>query len=79
MQYAFLYGYADNAPNNDDDSAIDIDWAIDSNGKKVQLPAIDFVKVYNGLSQEAGWLGETSTEIMGAKDLHLLGENIPTR
>lgn len=79
VQYAFLYGYADNAPNNDDDSAIDIDWAIDSKGNKVQLPAIDFVKVYNGLNQEAGWLGETSTEIMGAKDLHLLGENIPTR
>ncbi len=79
VQYAFLYGYADNAPNNDDDSAIDIDWAIDSNGSKVKLPAIDFVKVYNGLNQQAGWLGETSTEIMGATDLHLLGENIPTR
>ncbi|CAM3541035.1 cell surface protein [Flavobacterium chungbukense] len=79
VQYAFLYGYADNAPNNDDDSAIDIDWAIDSKGNKVQLPAIDFVKVYNGLNQQAGWLGETSTEIMGATDLHLLGENIPTR
>lgn len=79
VQYAFLYGYADNAPNNDDDSAIDIDWAIDSTGKKIQLPAIDFVKVYNGLNQQAGWLGETSTEIMGATDLHLSGENIPTR
>lgn len=79
VQYAFLYGYADNAPNNDDDSGIDIDWAIDKNGNKIQLPGIDFVKVYNGLNQQAGWLGETSTEIMGANDLHLLGENIPTR
>ncbi|PWB27339.1 PKD domain-containing protein [Flavobacterium sp. HTF] len=79
VQYAFLYGYADNAPNNDDDSAIDIDWATDSSGKKIQLPAIDFVKVYNGLNQQAGWLGETSTEIMGATDLHLSGEIIPTR
>ncbi|OXA74032.1 hypothetical protein B0A67_01400 [Flavobacterium aquidurense] len=79
VQYAFLYGYADNAPNNDDDSAIDIDWAIDKNGDKIRLPGIDFVKVYNGLNQQAGWLGETSTEIMGATDLHLLGENIPTR
>ena len=79
VQYAFLYGYADNAPNNDDDSAIDIDWAIDKNGNKIHLPGIDFVKVYNGLNQQAGWLGETSTEIMGATDLHLLGENIPTR
>ncbi|ALM50665.1 hypothetical protein AMR72_02650 [Flavobacterium psychrophilum] len=79
VQYAFLYGYADNAPNNDDDSAIDIDWAIDSKGNRVHLPGVDFVKVYNGLNQQAGWLGETSTEIMGATDLHLLGENIPTR
>ncbi|WP_281233177.1 cell surface protein [Flavobacterium gelatinilyticum] len=79
VQYAFLYGYADNAPNSDDDSAIDIDWAIDKDGNKVKLPAVDFVKVYNGLNQQAGWLGETSTEIMGAVDLHLLGENIPTR
>lgn len=79
VQYAFLYGYADNAPNNDDDSAIDIDWAIDSKGNRVHLPGVDFVKVYNGLNQQAGWLGETSTEIMGATDLHLLGEHIPTR
>ncbi|MFW0735859.1 cell surface protein [Flavobacterium sp. T12S277] len=79
VQYAFLYGYADNAPNGDDDSAIDINWAIDKNGNKVMLPGIDFVKVYNGLNQQAGWLGETSTEIMGATDLHLSGESISTR
>lgn len=79
VQYAFLYGYADNAPNGDDDAAIDIDWAIDKNGNKIHLPGINFVKVYNGLNQQAGWLGETSTEIMGATDLHLLKENIPTR
>lgn len=79
VQYAFLYGYADNAPNNDDDSGIDINWAVDEKGNKVVLPGIDFVKVYNGLNQQAGWLGETSTEIMGATDLHLSGESIPTR
>jgi len=79
VQYAFLYGYADNAPNTDNDSGIDIDWAIDKNGNRLQLPGINFVKVYNGLNQQAGWLGETSTEIMGATDLHLSGENIPTR
>lgn len=79
VQYAFAYGYADNAPNTDDESAIDIDWAIDSKGNKVNLPGIDFVKVYNGLNQQCGWLGETSTEIMGATDLHLKGESIATR
>lgn len=79
VQYAFAYGYADNAPNDDDESAIDIDWAIDAKGNKVHLPGIDFVKVYNGLNQQCGWLGETSTEVMGAIDLHLKGINIPTR
>ncbi len=79
VQYAFAYGYADNAPNTDIESAIDIDWAIDSNGNKVHLPGVDFIKVYNGLNQQCGWLGETSTEIMGATDLHLKGEDIPTR
>ncbi len=74
--YAFEYGYADNAPNNDDASAIDIDWVIDENGNKVHLPGIDFVKVYNGMNQECGWLGETSTEVAGAYDLHALGIKI---
>jgi hypothetical protein len=76
--YAYGYGYVDNAPNTDDDSAIDIDWAVDAKGNKVHLPGIDFVKVYCGMNQEAGWLGETSTEVAGAYDLHLAGENIAT-
>lgn len=74
--YSFEYGYVDNAPNNDDASTIDIDWAIDENGNKVHLSGIDFVKVYNGMNQECGWLGETSTEVAGAYDLHALGVKI---
>lgn len=77
--YSFPYGYADNAPNNDDDSAIDISWAVDKEGNKVHLPGVDFIKVYTGVNQEAGWLGETSTEVSGAIDLHLEGTSIPTR
>ncbi len=68
---SYEYGYADNAPNNDEASSIDIDWAVDKNGNKVKLPGIDFVKVYTGINQEAGWLGEVSTEVAGAYDLHL--------
>lgn len=77
--YSFDWGYADNSPNNDDESAIDINWAVDKNGNKVYLPGIDFVKVYTGVNQEAGWLGETSTEVAGAYDLHLRGISIDTR
>ncbi|WP_415325291.1 cell surface protein [Chryseobacterium sp. MMS23-Vi53] len=68
---SYDYGYADNAPNNDDASNIDISWAVDRNGKHVKLPGIDFVKVYTGTNQEAGWLGEVSTEVAGAYDLRL--------
>lgn len=70
---AFAWGYADNQPNIDNMSAIDIDWAVDKNGNNIKLPGIDFVKVYTGTNQEAGWLGETSTEVAGAVDLHLAG------
>nr|WP_315030886.1 cell surface protein [uncultured Chryseobacterium sp.] len=68
---SYEFGYADNAPNNDEASNIDISWAVDKNGKYVKLPGIDFVKVYTGVNQEAGWLGEVSTEVAGAYDLYL--------
>lgn len=68
---SFDFGYADNAPNNDEGSNIDISWAVDKNGKYVKLPGIDFIKVYTGINQEAGWLGEVSTEVSGAYDLYL--------
>lgn len=68
---SYAFGYADNAPNTDEASNIDISWAVDKNGNYVKLPGIDFVKVYTGINQEAGWLGEVSTEVAGAYDLHL--------
>lgn len=67
-QYAF--GYADNGKNDSEDSNIDINWAVDKNGNPVKLMGIDFIKVYTGVNQEAGWLGEISTEVAGAYDLH---------
>ncbi|GAB3419546.1 hypothetical protein [Niabella aquatica] len=76
--YAFSYGYVDNYANTHDNTGIDIDWAIDKDGNKVTLPGIDFVKVYNGVDQENGWLGEASTEVGRGEDLHLLGVKIAT-
>lgn len=77
--YKFRYGYADNETNNADESSIDIDWAVNSKGQYVSLPGVDFIKIYCGVNQENGWLGECSTEVSGVEDLHLLGEEIPTR
>lgn len=70
--YGFRFGYVDNYPNNHENSAIDIAWAVDVDGNSVHLPGVDFVKVYCGVNQENGWLGECSTEVAGAEDLHLL-------
>ncbi|MEG2598363.1 MAG: T9SS type A sorting domain-containing protein [Muribaculaceae bacterium] len=71
VQYAYAWGYADNHINNDARSSFKIEWAIDKNGNKVNLPGINFVKVYTAVNQYCGWLGETSTEVMGAEDLHV--------
>jgi hypothetical protein len=63
------WGYSDNLPNNDD-IGFDISWAVDENGNEVKLAKIDFIKIYTGLNQYCGWLGETSTEVCGGTDLH---------
>lgn len=77
--YKYRYGYADNELNAADESAIDIAWAVNNKGQKVNLPGVDFIKIYTGVNQENGWLGECSTEITGIEDLHILGIDIPTR
>jgi hypothetical protein len=64
------WGYVDNEPNKSL-RGFKIDWAVDANGNSVSLPGIDFVKVYTALNQYCGWIGETSTEVAGAADLHV--------
>ena len=75
-QYVYPWGYADNHPDNNIRSNLDIDWAVDEMGNKVNLPGIHFVKVYTGVNQYCGLLGENSTEIMGAEDFHIQGIEI---
>ncbi|KQC00995.1 hypothetical protein [Pedobacter sp. Hv1] len=64
-------------------NTFDIDWAVNKNGQKVALTAIDFVKVYTGQNcngnpyhpitdnARSRYLGEISTEIAGAIDIKL--------
>ncbi|MFH6942656.1 hypothetical protein [Flavobacterium sp. FlaQc-50] len=64
------WGYV-NAINPD----IDIDWAVDKKGNKVNLPGIDFIKVVNCVSEPMGLCIQQSsmaTKFSGAGDLHLL-------
>ncbi len=72
VQYAYPWGYVDNHPNEYEDKiSFDIDWAVDKNGNAVYLPGVDFIRVYTGVNQQCGWLGETSTELARAEDLHV--------
>ena len=69
FQPFFGGGYVDNLPNGDEPGFM-IDWAIDEDGNPVELDHIDFIKVYCGQLDYCGWLGEVSTEVCGAEDLH---------
>ncbi len=75
---AFDWGYVDNQPNLGLDSdydwqgnGFDIGWAVDADRQPVHLAGIDFIRVYTAENQQCGWIGDTSTEVSGAKDLHL--------
>lgn len=74
----FAYGYACNQPDsNEKGTAIDISWAVDKLGNYVELPAINFVKVYTGTFKDRGGMyGEADTDIRQAYDLHLMGKVI---
>lgn len=61
-------------------NTFDISWAVDKNGNKVNLQEIDFIKIYTGQNSNGSpdgaadpsrQVGEVSTEISGAIDLHL--------
>lgn len=70
--YSYDWGYVDNHPNDYSDlNSFDIANARDSQGRSVKLPGVDFVRVYTGINQYCGWLGETSTEICRAQDLSI--------
>ena len=69
FQPFFGEGYVDNLPNGQEPGFM-IDWAIDEDGRPANLDHIDFIKVYSAQLDYCGWLGEVSTEVCGAEDLH---------
>lgn len=75
VQYRYAtdaYGYVDASLNSDDYATFDLDWAVDADGTPVTLDHCDFIRVATGIFQYCGWIGETSTEVSGFTDLHLL-------
>ena len=72
VQTAYDYGYADSHPNDSiSRCSFDIAWAVTAEGEPVNLPCADFVRVYTGVHQQCGWIGEISTEISHARDLNI--------
>ena len=69
---ALRYGYVDNVPNADREGCcFNLDWAVDPLTREhVDITHADFIRVYCAQNQECEWLGETSTEVAGAEDLH---------
>ena len=74
--YSYPWGYADNHPNTDERSGIKIEWAVKADGSPANLSGIDFVKVATGLNQVLGPIGESSTEVSGAEDLHVDADGV---
>ena len=78
VQFCFPWGYVDNLPNNPFrqpgvegyNPGFKIDWAVDEQGRHVNLTHINFIKVYNAVNQYCGWIGETSTEVAAGIDYH---------
>lgn len=80
----FDWGYADNfsaidrLSNDDNNNAgvnanhFKISDAMTFDGKPANLQYIDFIKVQTGVNAKAGWLGENSTEVFGARDYNLI-------
>ncbi|MDO4510489.1 MAG: dockerin type I repeat-containing protein [Bacteroidales bacterium] len=81
FQTCKAWGYVDNRSDYDplsgweyDEATMNrgfkIDWAVDADGTPVSLPMVHFIKVYNAMNQQCGWIGETSTEVAGGIDFH---------
>ena len=69
---ALRCGYVDNVPNSDRDGcSFNLEWAVDPlTREQAHITHADFIRVYSAQNQVCGWIGETSTEVTGAEDLH---------
>lgn len=70
---SLAWGYVDNKPNTEtENGSFDFDNAVEVVSRQsTKIDFVDFIRVYTAVNQQCGWIGETSTEILGAEDLHL--------
>ena len=65
-----LWGYADSWPNNSTRGDLSLYNARTLDNKPADVTKIDFIRIYTGVLQNNGALGETSTEISAIEALH---------
>lgn len=63
------WGYADNESNKTLEG-FDISDARTAEGEPANLECIHFIRIHTAINSFRGWLGECSTEVAGAEDLH---------
>lgn len=52
--------------DNSNGDPMDISWAVDEDGQPAELDAIRYVRVYTGVMQMNGIMGESSSELLGS-------------
>lgn len=59
--------------DNSNGDPMDLSWAVDENGTPVELDSARYVRVYTGVMQMNGIMGESSTEVLGSHRATLKG------
>ena len=60
----YTTGRTSNTTSNGD--PMDLSWAVDDDGNPVYLDSVRYVRVYTGVQQMNGIMGESSTEVLGS-------------
>lgn len=60
----YTTGRTSNTTSNGD--PMDLSWAVNKDGSPKQLDAVRYVRVYTGVQQMNGIMGESSTEVLGS-------------
>lgn len=73
IRNSLAWGYVDNKNNaNTEACSFDFGHAVQIVSREpVDIDFVDFIRIYTGVNQFCGWIGETSTEVSGAEDLHV--------
>ena len=64
--------------DNSNGDPMDLSWAVDDNGNPVSLTSVRYVRVYTGVMQMNGIMGESSTEVLGSHRATLKGGSAAT-